>query len=211
MLSEPLQRTLNGIFQRARSAGAEHVTAEHLLLGLLDDAECREFIVSLGADVDELAKALESNIESSVGRATTRDSIPPAIGFQRALQRAVFQVQSAGRTTVERLDVLASILAEPDSKTTELLARQGIDRQALLNRLDVSAWSEISADEATAVAGHDSISHHAISTGASATPRSSIEQRFSELDRKLDLVTGEVRALAAAVKQLLERLPPQDS
>ncbi|MEO8314889.1 MAG: ATP-dependent Clp protease ATP-binding subunit ClpA, partial [Pseudomonadota bacterium] len=49
-------------------------------------------------------------------------------GFQRVLQRAVFQVQSGGRREVAAADVLVAVFSEKQSHAVFLLARQEITR-----------------------------------------------------------------------------------
>ncbi len=54
--------------------------------------------------------------------------VQPTLGFQRVLQRAVFQVQSGGRREVGVADVLVAIFSEKQSHAVFLLARHEITR-----------------------------------------------------------------------------------
>src|SRR5690606_32851385 len=58
----------------------------------------------------------------------------PTLGFQRVLQRAVFQVQSGGRREVGVADVLVAIFSEKQSHAVFLLARHEV------TRLDVTQY-----------------------------------------------------------------------
>ncbi len=52
----------------------------------------------------------------------------PTLGFQRVLQRAVFQVQSGGRKEVGVADVLVAIFSEKQSHAVYLLGKHDITR-----------------------------------------------------------------------------------
>src|SRR5690606_40549499 len=60
--------------------------------------------------------------------------VQPTLGFQRVLQRAVFQVQSGGRREVGVADVLVAIFSEKQSHAVFLLARHEV------TRLDVTQY-----------------------------------------------------------------------
>ncbi len=57
----------------------------------------------------------------------------PTLGFQRVLQRAVFHVQSAGKTEVTGANVLAAIFSEQESQAVYFLRRENITRLDVIN------------------------------------------------------------------------------
>ncbi|MEO0973878.1 MAG: Clp protease N-terminal domain-containing protein, partial [Pseudomonadota bacterium] len=102
MLSRELEFTINEGFRRAREKGHEFITVEHLLLALLDVPEVEEILHACRADVIELKRQLTDFIDEStpVAGGERDQEVQPTLGFQRVLQRAVFHVQSSGKSEV---------------------------------------------------------------------------------------------------------------
>ncbi|MDG2393114.1 MAG: ATP-dependent Clp protease ATP-binding subunit ClpA, partial [Thalassotalea sp.] len=57
----------------------------------------------------------------------------PTLGFQRVLQRAVFHVQSSGKTEVNGANVLVAIFSEQESQAAYLLKKSDITRLDIVN------------------------------------------------------------------------------
>jgi ATP-dependent Clp protease ATP-binding subunit ClpA len=57
----------------------------------------------------------------------------PTLGFQRVLQRAVFHVQSSGKTEVTGANVLVALFSEQESQAVFLLKKQNIARIDVVN------------------------------------------------------------------------------
>ncbi|OYY74244.1 MAG: ATP-dependent Clp protease ATP-binding subunit ClpA [Gammaproteobacteria bacterium 28-57-27] len=134
MLSKSLEETLNQVFRFAKIQHFEYVTLEVLLRYLLLDAEARPVLQGCGADIERLELELESFLEETMPRIAEddKDDAKPTLGFQRVLQRAVVQVQAAGKQSVTGAHVLAALFAEQDSHAVYLLKRQGISRLDVL-------------------------------------------------------------------------------
>ncbi|MEY2855502.1 MAG: hypothetical protein RL030_2634, partial [Pseudomonadota bacterium] len=124
MLSNDLENWLNQAFAQAREAHHEYLTVEHLLLAILDAPRVREILRACGAELARLEEDLRKHIDESTPRiASTEEDreVQPTLGFQRVLQRAVFQVQSGGRRDVGVSDVLVAIFSEKQSHAVFLL------------------------------------------------------------------------------------------
>ncbi|MEO6186268.1 MAG: AAA family ATPase, partial [Steroidobacteraceae bacterium] len=131
MLSTELETCLNAAFAQAREARHEFLTVEHLLLAILETSRVREILKAGGADMRRLAEELLQHIEETtpqIKQGEDEREVQPTLGFQRVLQRAVFQVQSAGRREVSVSDVLVAIFSEKQSHAVFLLARHEITR-----------------------------------------------------------------------------------
>src|SRR5690606_22787806 len=63
---------------------------------------------------------------------TERDT-QPTLGFQRVLQRAVFHVQSSGKTEVTGANVLVAIFSEQESQAVYFLKKQSVARLDVVN------------------------------------------------------------------------------
>lgn len=138
MLSKELELTLNTAFTVARSKRHEFMTVEHLLLALLDNASAADVLRACGANLDKLRTDLQDFIN------TTTPLIPedqddretqPTLGFQRVLQRAVFHVQSSGKSEVTGANVLVAIFSEQESQAVYFLKQQNVARVDAVNYL----------------------------------------------------------------------------
>ena len=95
MLNKDLEVSLNLAFRQAKESRHEFMTVEHLLLALLDNPSSIEVLNACGADLKELRKNLLDFINETtpmIPLDETERETQPTLGFQRALQRAVFHV-----------------------------------------------------------------------------------------------------------------------
>ena len=135
MLSSELEICLNEAFQTARDARHEFMTVEHLLLAIVDTPKVREVLRACGADVGKLRKDLKDFIDQTTPRLKVDDDreVQPTLGFQRVLQRALFQVQSGGKKEVTAANVLIAIFSEKHSHAAYLLSMQDVARLDVTN------------------------------------------------------------------------------
>ncbi|HLB30918.1 MAG TPA: Clp protease N-terminal domain-containing protein, partial [Gammaproteobacteria bacterium] len=114
MLDKELEQTLNDALRKTREKRHEFMTVEHLLLALLDNSSAVRVLRSCGADLnllhDELARFIDEH-SPLLPENDERDT-QPTLGFQRVLQRAVFQAQSSGKKEVNGANVLVAIFGE---------------------------------------------------------------------------------------------------
>ena len=135
MLSKELEFTLNQAFKQARERKHEYMTVEHLLLALLDNPTAARVLRACGADTDVLRRDIDRFIEENtplLPEGTDRET-QPTLGFQRVLQRAVFHVQSSGRSEVTGANVLVAIFSEQESQAVYFLHKQDIARLDIVN------------------------------------------------------------------------------
>lgn len=136
MLDKELEYTLNVAFKDARNKRHEFVTVEHLLLALLDNSSALDVLKACGANVIRL----RTNLTEFIDRTTPviplnihdRDT-QPTLGFQRVIQRAVFQVQSSGKTEVSGANILAAIFSEQESQSVYFIRQENISRLDVIN------------------------------------------------------------------------------
>ncbi|HSG53393.1 MAG TPA: Clp protease N-terminal domain-containing protein, partial [Rheinheimera sp.] len=136
MLNKDLELTLNLAFRFARERRHEYMTVEHLLLALLDNPAAGDALRSCGANIEKLRQELSSFIDSTTpvlpDGELERDT-QPTLGFQRVLQRAVFHVQSSGKSEVTGANVLVAIFSEQESQAVYLLKKIDISRLDVVN------------------------------------------------------------------------------
>ncbi len=135
MISKELEQTLNQAFKEAREKRHEFVTVEHLLLALTENHDAATALKACGADLERLRAELERFVDETTPHLMEDDSrdTQPTLGFQRVLQRAVFQVQSSGKKEVTGVNVLVAIFSEQESQAVYLLNKQNITRLDVVN------------------------------------------------------------------------------
>jgi ATP-dependent Clp protease ATP-binding subunit ClpA len=160
MLSKDLEQTLNEAFRGARTKRHEFMTVEHLLLALLDNNDAIRVLKACGADIGGLRGDLVEFVDATTplipADEEERDT-QPTLGFQRVLQRAVFHVQSSGKSEVTGANVLVAIFSEQESQAVFFLKTQSVARLDVVNYI-THGISKVSND-------NDAIEPGAASTG----------------------------------------------
>jgi ATP-dependent Clp protease ATP-binding subunit ClpA len=136
MLNRELEQTLNDAFKEARVKRHEFMTVEHLLLSLLDNDAALLVLNACGSDIGKLRKDLKEFVDSTTPLIQEQDEereTQPTLGFQRVLQRAVFHVQSSGKSEVTGANVLVAIFSEQESQAVYFLKQQNIARIDVVN------------------------------------------------------------------------------
>lgn len=149
MLSSNLEKHLNMAATFAKEQRHEFVSLEHVLLALTKDAEVAEIIKSCGGDVAALTRELEGFLDQHCPRvryqraegddstieANTLDNWKPefTLACHRLLQRAVIQVQSAGKDLVTTGNVLVALFNEKDSHAVYFMEQQGVTQFDVIN------------------------------------------------------------------------------
>ncbi len=123
MLDKKLQQEINIVMTAAKSSGLEFVTVEHLLLALTNVDEIINLFEDKNINVDEMRKELNEFIDAHTPTLPESSGIEivPTVGFERVLQRSVYEAQLTKKLTVYAIDVLASIFFEKDSHAVYLL------------------------------------------------------------------------------------------
>ncbi|MBD2804378.1 ATP-dependent Clp protease ATP-binding subunit ClpA [Xenorhabdus sp. ZM] len=135
MLNQELELSLNIAFAKARDNRHEFMTVEHLLLALLSNTSAREALEACKVDLAMLRQELESFISQTTPLLSEDDDrdTQPTLSFQRVLQRAVFHVQSSGRSEVSGANVLVAIFSEQESQAAYLLRKHDVSRLDIVN------------------------------------------------------------------------------
>ncbi|QTL38693.1 ATP-dependent Clp protease ATP-binding subunit ClpA [Xenorhabdus budapestensis] len=135
MLNQELELSLNIAFAKARDSRHEFMTVEHLLLALLSNTSAREALEACKVDLAILRQELENFITQTTPLLSENDDrdTQPTLSFQRVLQRAVFHVQSSGRSEVSGANVLVAIFSEQESQAAYLLRKHDVSRLDVVN------------------------------------------------------------------------------
>ena len=160
MLQESLKNTLRDAYTLAQSYFHEIVTLDHLFHALLSNEEVVKVLKSCDADIETLIQSTESLLENHYPKVTNEQEvvsleISPSIGFQRVIQRAIYQVQGSGQDNVNGSHVLVSLFAEPDCHGVYFLELQGIERIDIVTLLSHELGEEEAAEDQDGFSGNE--------------------------------------------------------
>jgi len=130
MIEQGLQQEINLVMTEARNRRLEFVTVEHLLIALLNMDEVVTFLRDKRINIDEMRAELEQYIDSHtpIISEDAEIDIVPTVGFQRVLQRSVYQAQSSQKNSVNAMNVFVSIFSEKESHAVYMLKLNNISR-----------------------------------------------------------------------------------
>lgn len=133
MIGKKAELVLNRALACAVEKHHEFFTIEHVLLSLLDELEVRQTLESCKGNADKLRVDLDAYLQKEVPLAPQNErgenENPVAtLGVQRLVQRALFQVQSSGKTEILPIDLFIAIFQAKESWALYALQQQGVDR-----------------------------------------------------------------------------------
>lgn len=135
MFTKTLEMTLNQAFMQAREKRHEFITVEHLLFALLDNPEVGAALTACGANLERLRAGLGIFIDETTPHIplNSQRDVQPTLSFQRILQRAIYQVQSAGGQEVSGNHALIALFGESDSQAVYFLSQENVTRADVVN------------------------------------------------------------------------------
>ena len=200
MIDQELEQNLNNAFKMAQEQKHEFVTVEHLLLALLDNKDALDLLTANKVNISSLREDLEEFISSTTPKISkdTEIDIQPTLGFQRVIQRAVFHVQSSGKTEVKGSNVLVAIFSEKESQSVYLLEQLG------LSRLDaVSFLSHGKSQKSDSVIDNDDPSNKPDSNNALEQYATNLNKEA--LEGRIDPLIGRSEEIERVVQILARR------
>jgi ATP-dependent Clp protease ATP-binding subunit ClpA len=152
MIGRKAEAVLNLAVRYAVDRDHEYFTLEHVLWALLGEQVVLDTLRACSADIPELKKDLEKFLDSEVPKMpSTAKSVEadPAItnagdgtshpvatlSIQRLIQRALFQVQSAGKDEIQPVDLLVALFQAKESYALQLLTDQGVERLDVIQQI----------------------------------------------------------------------------
>ncbi len=135
MLTRELEETLSLAVDEAVRHKHEFVTMEHLLFALLEDPAARVVLAACGAQIDEIARALQEYFEGVLEKVPGEEKVMPELTstFQSTISYAVLQAEGSGQPAVDGANILAALYQAEQSYAVYLLLQQGITRLDVLN------------------------------------------------------------------------------
>ncbi|MGD8109033.1 ATP-dependent Clp protease ATP-binding subunit ClpA [Vibrio sp. TRT 21S02] len=208
MLNKELESSLNGAFARARDKRHEFMTVEHLLLALLENDAAREALLACQADIDGLRAELDVFIDQTTPLIPENDETretQPTLSFQRVLQRAVFHVQSSGRSEVTGANVLVAIFSEQESHAAYLLKKNDISRLDIVNFISHGITKASSSGDDSS--SSDSFSSDSVEETNSEERLESFATNLNQLAKQgqIDPLIGREKELERTIQVLCRR------
>jgi len=135
MLTRELEETLSYAVDQAVKYKHEYVTLEHLLFALLEDGSARNILYHCGANLEEIARALEEYFQNTLEKMPPESKHMPELTatFQSTIQYAVLQAEGSGQPSVDGGNILAAFYQAEQSFAVYLLLQQGVTRLDILN------------------------------------------------------------------------------
>ena len=205
MLDKELEQTLNSLFAEAREQRYEFMTIEHLLFALLNNNSATAVLNACGANLnslhDDLIKFIQKN--STIINDIDEHDTQPTIGFQRVLQRAVFNVQSSGKQEVSGANVLVAIFGERESHAVYFLNRQSITKLDITNYIS-HGIANINEDNETDI---DEIDDESCQDKSDANLLNSFAVNLNEkaIEGKIDPLIGRQIEIQRTIQVLCRR------
>ena len=202
MIDNELEQNLNNAFKLAHNQKHEYVTVEHLLLALLDNQDSLNLLNSNKVNIEQLRTDLEEFIGSTTPKIEKEVSeIQPTLGFQRVLQRAVFHVQSSGKSEVKGSNVLVAIFSEKESQSVYLLQQQGLTRLDAVTYLSHGNSEEMDSENTNSeVENNEPDSNTALEKFTLNLNREALEGRIDPLIGRKDEIERLIQILARRSK-----------
>jgi ATP-dependent Clp protease ATP-binding subunit ClpA len=206
MLSHELEVTLNIAFKEAREKRHEFMTVEHLLLALIDNPASNSALKACGANLEQLRQDLVEFLEETTPLLPEDDEreIQPTLGFQRVLQRAVFQVQSSGKKEVTGANVLVAIFSEQESQAVYFLGKQNIARLDMVNYIS-HGISKVEESDADTLSGQSEESPEQEAPAKSPLETYAANLNQLAMDGKIDPLIGRKAELQRTMQVLCRR------
>ncbi len=207
MLNKELEFTLNLAFKEAKDKRHEFMTVEHLLLSLLDNPSAHHVLQACEANIEGLRRDLEEFVQETTPIIPMNDNreTQPTLGFQRVLQRAVFHVQSAGKTEVNGANVLAAIFSEQESQAVYFLRRENITRLDVINYISHGVSKYQNHDLRDGM--HSSLDDEMMVSDSSESPLESYCMNLNKRARlgKIDPLIGRHEEIQRTIQVLCRR------
>ncbi|MFV0420779.1 ATP-dependent Clp protease ATP-binding subunit ClpA [Oleidesulfovibrio sp.] len=204
MIGKRLEAVLSVAVSEVTARNHEYLTLEHVLYAMTLEPQGIYILEGCGADADNLRKRLETFFDSHLESLPeeTPTEVVQTLGVQRVLQRAVMQMQSSGKDSVELGDVLAAMFEEEDSYALYFLRAQGVARLDVLEFIShgMGDWTE----------GEEELLEEPAAAGEKSGKSSALEQFTVNLTARareghIDPLIGRAHELERTVQVLARR------
>jgi ATP-dependent Clp protease ATP-binding subunit ClpA len=130
--SQSLQTIFENCINIAKENEHEYITIEHIVYGIMCDADAFSLIEGFGADANFIKTNLEHYLKNNLNDIKTTDpKVKPkkTNSVERVLNRCFTQVLFSGRQRMEVADVVVSVLSEKNSFAFYFLSKGGVTKE----------------------------------------------------------------------------------
>jgi len=135
--TQHLRQVLDAAQRAARDLNRDFVSAEHLILGVIDTADCdaARAIERNEVNLPELRNRLMRTLPSGDNPPVVMGELPLSPKAQRAVHHALVLAQRGGEPVVSSRLLLCSLLEEPDTAVRDSFRSSGADLDLLQRKL----------------------------------------------------------------------------
>jgi ATP-dependent Clp protease ATP-binding subunit ClpA len=145
--SQSLQNIFESSVNTAKELHHEYITIEHIVYGILCDADSYALLESFGADAKFIKANLEHYLKNNLNDIKLNN---PGAGFkpkktnsvERVLNRCFTQVLFSGRQRMEVADVVISVLSEKNSFGFYFLQKGGVTKEKFVKYFQENVVTE---------------------------------------------------------------------
>ena len=134
--SQRLQTIFENSIKLAKKLGHEYITIEHLVCGIMSDADSYNQVQEFGADANFIKSNLEHYLKNNLNDIKSQDpDVKPkkTHSIERVLNRCFSQVLFSGRQRMEIFDIIVSVMSEKNSFAFYFLTKGGITKEKFIN------------------------------------------------------------------------------
>ena len=134
--SQRLQTIFENSIKLAKKLGHEYITIEHLVCGIMSDADSYNQVQEFGADANFIKSNLEHYLKNNLNDIKSADAdVKPkkTHSIERVLNRCFSQVLFSGRQRMEIFDIIVSVMSEKNSFAFYFLTKGGITKEKFIN------------------------------------------------------------------------------
>lgn len=209
MLSRNLEMTLHRSLECAQERQHEFTTLEHLLFALTEDQDAVAVLRACDVDVPKLRLELVEYLDSALESLRSRTPQDPKLteAFQRVLQRAAINVQSAGREEVTGANVLVAMFSERESHAVYFLQNYNMTRFDAVNYISHGITKTMPSAEAPGVSGadEDASAERTVRRGKEALEAYCINLNLKAKQGRVDPLIGRVAEVERTIQILCRR------
>lgn len=140
-ISPDLQGVIHAAYLEAKDRGNEYLTPEHILYAALYYEEGIRILEGCGADVDSIKKDLEKHLSTMIPSIEAGEPTQ-SLGFQTALEEAVFHTETSSKEIVDIGDIIVSIFNLEESFASFFLRKAGITRYTLIREVSRETFDD---------------------------------------------------------------------
>lgn len=125
--------------EEALRLGHDYIGPEHLLLGLIREGEgmAVRILKSLGINMAELRKMIESSVKSSAHSTNNLSNMPLTKQAEKAIKLTNLEAKYFKSEYIGTEHLLLSILKDEDNTATQILNQQGVNYEIVKEELDM--------------------------------------------------------------------------